>query len=185
MEERYKIEIVNVVVSAEIGKNIDLNKIANEVKDAEYKHKQFPGLVLRVKDPKAATLIFRSGKVICTGSKSVEEANRAVRQAVKIISKLGIPVSLEPEVKVQNLVATADLGVFFNLHAIAIGLGLENIEYEPEQFPGLIYRLNKPRVVMLVFPSGKIVITGGKSVEAVVKAVEVISEELSSIGLMD
>ncbi len=180
----YNIKIENVVASTQIGENIDLNKIAKEVKDAEYKPKQFPGLVLRTKEPKAAALVFRSGKVVCTGSKSVEDARRAVKQVVKIIKSLGIKVFDEPDVKVQNIVASADLGVDLNLNAIAIGLGLENIEYEPEQFPGLVYRLDNPRVVVLIFGSGKMVVTGGKEPEDAKRAVERISEELTALGLM-
>jgi transcription initiation factor TFIID TATA-box-binding protein len=184
MKRDFKIKIENVVASTQIGENIDLNKIAREVKDAEYKPKQFPGLVLRTKEPKAAALVFRSGKVVCTGSKSVEDARRAVKQVVRIIGSLGIPVIEEPDVKVQNIVASADLGVDLNLNAIAIGLGLENIEYEPEQFPGLVYRLDKPRVVVLIFGSGKMVVTGGKDPEDARKAVERIAEELEALGLM-
>ncbi|OYT33756.1 TATA-box-binding protein [Archaeoglobales archaeon ex4484_92] len=180
----YKIKIENVVASTQIGENIDLNKIAREIKDSEYKPKQFPGLVLRTKEPKAAALVFRSGKVVCTGSKSVEDARRAVKQIVKMLKEIDIPVIDEPDVKVQNIVASADLGVDLNLNAIAIGLGLENIEYEPEQFPGLVYRLNNPRVVVLIFGSGKMVVTGGKSPEDAKKAVERISEELRTLGLM-
>jgi len=180
----YKIKIENVVASTQIGENIDLNKIAREIKDSEYKPKQFPGLVLRTKDPKAAALVFRSGKVVCTGSKSVEDARRAVKQIVNMLSKIGISVIPDPDVKVQNIVASADLGVDLNLNAIAIGLGLENIEYEPEQFPGLVYRLDSPRVVVLIFGSGKMVVTGGKSPEDARKAVERIAEELRTLGLM-
>ena len=180
----YKIKIENVVASTQIGENIDLNKISREIKDSEYKPKQFPGLVLRTKEPKAAALVFRSGKVVCTGSKSVEDARRAVKQIVKMLKEIGISVIDEPEVKVQNIVASADLGVDLNLNAIAIGLGLENIECEPEQFPGLVYRLDNPRVVVLIFGSGKMVVTGGKSPEDARKAVERISEELRTLGLM-
>jgi len=155
------------------------------VKDAEYKRKQFPGLVLRIKDPKAATLIFRSGKVICTGSKSVEDVNRAIRQVVNILDELESPVILNPEIKIQNIVASADLGVNLNLNAIAIGFGLENVEYEPEQFPALVYRLNNPRVVMLIFGTGKIVVTGGRNLDDVTKAVDNVTEELLALGLID
>ncbi|WP_202318509.1 TATA-box-binding protein [Archaeoglobus neptunius] len=180
----YKIKIENVVASTQIGENIDLNKISREIKDSEYKPKQFPGLVLRTKEPKAAALVFRSGKVVCTGSKSVEDARRAVKQIVKMLREIDIPVIDEPDVKVQNIVASADLGVDLNLNAIAIGLGLENIEYEPEQFPGLVYRLDNPRVVVLIFGSGKMVVTGGKSPDDARRAVERISEELRTLGLM-
>jgi transcription initiation factor TFIID TATA-box-binding protein len=184
MKRDFKIKIENVVASTQIGENIDLNKIAREIKDADYKPKQFPGLVLRTKEPKAAALIFRSGKVVCTGSKSVEDARRAVKQIVKIVGSLGIPVIEEPEVKVQNIVASADLGSDLNLNAIAVGLGLENIEYEPEQFPGLVYRLRDPRVVVLIFGSGKMVVTGGKNPEDARRAVEKIAEELEALGLL-
>ncbi len=184
MTRDFKIKIENVVASTQIGENIDLNKIAREIPDADYKPKQFPGLVLRTKEPKAAALIFRSGKVVCTGSKSVEDARRAVKQIVKIVGSLGIPVIDEPEVKVQNIVASADLGTDLNLNAIAIGLGLENVEYEPEQFPGLVYRLRDPRVVVLIFGSGKMVVTGGKTPEDARRAVEKIAEELESLGLL-
>ncbi|MEM2070072.1 MAG: TATA-box-binding protein [Archaeoglobaceae archaeon] len=182
--EDYKIKIENVVASTQIGENIDLNKIAKEIKDSEYKPKQFPGLVLRTKEPKAAALVFRSGKVVCTGSKSIEEARRAVKQIVNILKGIGIEVIDEPDVRVQNIVASADLGVDLNLNAIAVGLGLENIEYEPEQFPGLVYRLDNPRVVVLIFGSGKMVVTGGKSPEDAQKAVARIADELRTLGLM-
>jgi transcription initiation factor TFIID TATA-box-binding protein len=184
MKRDFKIKIENVVASTQIGENIDLNKIAREIPDADYKPKQFPGLVLRTKEPKAAALIFRSGKVVCTGSKSVEDARRAVKQIVKIVGSLGIPVIEEPEVKVQNIVASADLGTDLNLNAIAIGLGLENVEYEPEQFPGLVYRLRDPRVVVLIFGSGKMVVTGGKTPDDARRAVERIAEELETLGLL-
>ncbi|MET1124010.1 MAG: TATA-box-binding protein [Archaeoglobaceae archaeon] len=180
----YKIKIENVVASTQIGENIDLNKIAREIKDSEYRPKQFPGLVLRTKEPKAAALIFRSGKVVCTGSKSVEDARRAVKEIVRMLKEIGIDVIDDPDVRVQNIVASADLGVDLNLNAIAVGLGLENIEYEPEQFPGLVYRLDDPRVVVLIFGSGKMVVTGGKSPDDARKAVERIAEELRTLGLM-
>jgi len=180
----YTIKIENVVASTQIGENIDLVKISKEIKDSEYKPKQFPGLVLRTSEPKAAALVFRSGKIVCTGSKSVEDARRAVKQIVKMLKGIGISVIDEPDVKVQNIVASADLGTDLNLNAIAVGLGLENVEYEPEQFPGLVYRLTDPRVVVLIFGSGKMVVTGGKSPEDAQKAVEKISKELKMLGLM-
>jgi len=184
MRRDFRIKIENVVASTQIGENIDLNKIAREIPDADYKPKQFPGLVLRTKEPKAAALIFRSGKVVCTGSKSVEDARRAVKQIVRIVGSLGIPVIEEPDVRVQNIVASADLGRELNLNAIAVGLGLENVEYEPEQFPGLVYRIRDPRVVVLIFGSGKMVVTGGKTPDDARKAVEKIADELETLGLL-
>jgi transcription initiation factor TFIID TATA-box-binding protein len=85
---------------------------------------------------------------------------------------------------VQNMVATANLGGELNLTETAIGLGLENIEYEPEQFPGLVYRIKEPKVALLLFSSGKIVCAGARNTDDVSKAVEKLSEELSSLGLL-
>ena len=82
------------------------------------------------------------------------------------------------------MVAMADLKADLNLNEVATGLGLENVEYEPEQFPGLVYRLKEPKVAMLLFASGKIVCTGARSTEDASKAVEKLSEELSSLGLL-
>jgi transcription initiation factor TFIID TATA-box-binding protein len=88
-----------------------------------------------------------------------------------------------PKIIVQNIVATADLGAELNLTETATGLGLENVEYEPEQFPGLVYRFKEPKVAMLLFSSGKIVCAGARSIEDASKAVEKLSDELSSLGL--
>jgi transcription initiation factor TFIID TATA-box-binding protein len=97
---------------------------------------------------------------------------------------LGIKIVEKPEIKIQNIVASANLGRVLNLNAIAIGLGLENVEYEPEQFPGLVYRMSSPKVVMLLFGSGKLVVTGGKKPEDAEVAVEKVVIELDGLGLL-
>ena len=89
-----------------------------------------------------------------------------------------------PEIVIQNIVATADVGGELNLTETAQGLGLDNVEYEPEQFPGLVYRIKEPKVAMLLFSSGKIVCAGARSTEDVSTAVEKLSEELTSLGLL-
>ncbi|EHP86587.1 TATA-box binding family protein [Methanotorris formicicus Mc-S-70] len=155
-----KIKIVNVVVSTQIGSDIDLEEAALILDNAEYEPEQFPGLVCRLSEPKVALLIFRSGKVNCTGAKSKEEAEVAIKKIIKELKDAGMDIIDDPEVKVQNMVATADLGIEPNLDDIA--LMIEGTEYEPEQFPGLVYRLDDPKVVVLIFGSGKVVITGLK-----------------------
>ena len=87
------------------------------------------------------------------------------------------------KIVIVNIVATASLKGELNLSEVAVGLGLENVEYEPEQFPGLVYRMDEPRVVILIFSTGKIVCTGGKKVEDIPKAVEQLSERLILEGL--
>lgn len=312
------VKIQNVVTSATLNEKIDLERIATAVEDIEYEPEQFPGLVLRLEDPKTATLVFGSGKLVCTGAKSPEESRRAIYKIIELLKKENTPipdpqwqvrwsgggtqhtfegkiaaqsvknvryvdedprkknlskdkvkhdkntitfegyawegqrgVNFEaegvisfdvkqdseyrpefvfvgknkinppeipfelreqptlsgydsinpvreprhipgedagffvwfrgPEIVVQNIVASADLGVELNLDAIVFGL--PNCEYEPEQFPGLIYRLKKPKVVLLLFGSGKIVCTGAKTREDVENAIVEVRRALRKIGV--
>jgi transcription initiation factor TFIID TATA-box-binding protein len=133
-------------------------------------------------EPKAAALIFGSGKIVCTGAKSIADVRLAIKRIVEEIRKAGMEIPGEPEVIVQNVVATANLGAELNLDAIAIGL--DNTEYEPEQFPGLVYRMKDPKVVLLLFGSGKIVITGAKSLEDAERAAENVTMKLEELELL-
>jgi transcription initiation factor TFIID TATA-box-binding protein len=179
-----KIKIENVVASTTLGEDLDLQKISLALDGAEYEPEQFPGLIYRIKEPKTATLLFRSGKVVCTGAKSLEDVKRAVMIVSKEVAKVGIKVFKNPQIEVQNIVASSDLESEINLNAIALSLGLEKVEYEPEQFPGLVYRLDVPKVVVLLFGSGKLVCTGAKKPEDVEKAVERIMAELRAASLL-
>jgi transcription initiation factor TFIID TATA-box-binding protein len=152
---------------------------------AEYEPEKFPGLIFRLKNPKSATLLFRSGKLVCTGSRSPEIANQAIQTVVAHVRKAGIPITGTPKVEIQNIVASADLGQPLNLNAIAISLGLEKVEYEPEQFPGLVYRFSDPKVVILLFGSGKIVCTGARTPHDVEVAVDKLTEELRSADMLN
>jgi len=179
-----KIKIENVVASTTLGDDLDLQKISLALEGAEYEPEQFPGLIYRIKEPKTATLLFRSGKVVCTGAKSMEDVKRAVSIVSREVEKAGIKVYKTPQIEVQNIVASSDLENEINLNAIALSLGLEKVEYEPEQFPGLVYRLDEPRVVVLLFGSGKLVCTGAKRPEDVEKAVQKIMAELRAANLL-
>src|SRR6266571_5170687 len=148
-----KFRIENVVASTSLGHELDLKAIALALGGSEYEPEQFPGLIYRIKDPKTAILLFRSGKVVCTGAKSLEN----VKMAIELVAK-------------QN--------------AVAITLGLGAVEYEPEQFPGLVYRIDEPKVVLLMFGSGKVVCTGARKPADVEKAVEKITAELKANGLL-
>jgi len=179
------INVVNVVASAKLAEAFDLPKIEAELEGVEYNKKKFPGLVYRVKAPKAAFLIFTSGKIVCTGSKNIEDVRTVITTLAKTLKSIGFEkIDLEPEIHVQNIVASADLKTDLNLNAVALCLGIENIEYEPEQFPGLVYRIKQPRVVVLIFGSGKLVITGGKSPEECEEGVRIVRMQLKNMGLL-
>ncbi len=173
-----------MVASANLGTELNLQALAVSLDGADYEPERFPGLVYRIKDPKTATLLFHSGKIVCTGAKSLEQVKRAIDKVVVQIRMSGISLDSEPETTVQNIVATSDLGKNINLSIIAITLGLERVEYEPEQFPGLVYRLDEPKVVMLLFSSGKVVCTGARTPQDVGAALDRITEELNAAGLL-
>ena len=179
-----EVKVENIVASTIFAEKLDLDVIAKSLEEAEYEPEQFPGLVYRLKNPKTATLLFRSGKSNCTGAKNVEDVRKTIDIIAEKLKKLGMDVHKNLEIVVQNMVATADLGGELNLSEVAISLGLENVEYEPEQFPGLVYRIREPKVAMLLFGSGKIVCAGAKKVEDVSTAVETLLEKLSSMGLL-
>ena len=183
-ETKKSIKIENVVASTAIGAKLDLNQVISVFEGAEYNKERFPGVVYRTKSPKTASLIFGSGKIVCTGAKSIADVDVGLSKVFEKLREMGIQIMDKPEIKIQNIVASANLGRVLNLNAIAIGLGLENVEYEPEQFPGLVYRMSSPKVVMLLFGSGKIVITGGKKPEDAEVAVEKIVIELDGLGLL-
>jgi transcription initiation factor TFIID TATA-box-binding protein len=166
------VQIQNVVAVASLNQKIDLLAIMKVFRSAEYRPKKFPGLVYRLKRPKTATLIFGSGKMVCTGAKSEKQARSAVRKVVRELKNNGIIILEKPEIEITNIVASADLGGRIDLEMV--GEVMDNAMYEPEQFPGLIYRMTEPKVVFLLFSSGKIVITGGKSEEEVKQAAEKI-----------
>jgi len=163
------IKIQNVVASVTLNQKVDLNAVVKSFPGVEYRPEQFPGLVFRIKRPKTATLIFNSGKMVCTGAKSEKESRRAVMKVVKELKKGGIIIISKPELKIQNIVASASLGGRIDLEQAVTTLG--KTMYEPEQFPGLIYRMDEPKVVILVFASGNLVCTGAKKEQDVYDAV--------------
>jgi transcription initiation factor TFIID TATA-box-binding protein len=168
----YDVKIQNVVASATLDQKINLLDIIKVFRNVEYRPKQFPGLVFRLKRPKTATLIFSSGKMVCTGAKSEKQARSAVKNVVRELKANGIIILGKPKIVIQNMVASANLHGKIDLETMSDIL--ENVMYEPEQFPGLIYRMTEPKVVLLVFASGKLVITGAKREEQVHEAVDKI-----------
>jgi len=185
LEQKYPeptIEIQNVVASVTLNQRLDLNAIQSAFPEAEYKPAQFPGLVFRLAKPKTATLIFSSGKMVCTGAKSEDEAIKAVKIVVRLLKRENFLIREEPIIEIQNIVASIDLHGRINL--IQAAQSLENVMYEPEQFPGLIYRMASPKVVILMFASGKLVCTGAKYEKEVYEAIRILRNELIEKGLI-
>ena len=176
------IRIQNVVASVSLNQKFDLNAIVQGNPLAEYYPEKFPGLVFRIKKPKTVMLIFRTGKMVCTGAKSGNDAKRAVKTVIRELKASGIIIPGKPEIKIVNIVATANLWGHVELEDCAYIL--RKTMYEPEQFPGLIYRMDEPKVVILLFASGKLVCTGATKEEDVYVAVDSLHKTLKENGLI-
>ena len=176
---KYEIKIQNIVVSSSLEHDIPLIKLAEALPNTEYNPEQFPGLVMRIKEPKTSALIFSSGKIVCTGAKSIAKVKLAVQEIIKNISKIKIKIKIKPVIKVQNMVASGNIHMDINLNSLA--MELENTEYEPEQFPGLVYKLPGTRATFLLFSYGKIVCTGTRSESKLKEAVEMLVQTLNNL----
>jgi len=176
------VSIQNVVASASLKQRLDLESIVRVFPGVEYRPEQFPGLVYRLKKPKTATLIFSSGKMVCTGARSERLAKRAVMKVVKELKRNGIVIVAKPEIQVQNIVASGDLSGRIDLEKTTYAL--KKTMYEPEQFPGLIYRMDNPKTVMLLFASGKFVCTGARSESQVYESVKNLQMNLEKAKLI-
>jgi transcription initiation factor TFIID TATA-box-binding protein len=176
------ITIQNIVSTGTLNQKVDLNAVVKSYPGVEYRPEQFPGLVFRLKRPKTATLIFSSGKMVCTGARSEKESRVAIMKVVKELKKVGIIILKKPSFKVVNIVASASLGGNVELEKTVVAL--RHTMYEPEQFPGLIYRMDEPKVVILIFASGNLVVTGAKVEQDVYDAVRKLHVSLEEQNLI-
>ena len=157
------LKIQNIVATTSLKVPVSLTKLARSQSNTEYNPETFPGLVLRIKKPKSAVLVFSSGNLVCTGTKSTAQVRLVIQQVIKQLKRIGIRVKEKPRINVQNIVASGSIDLLLNLNVLA--LELENTEYEPEQFPGLVYKLVTPTATFLLFTNGKLVCTGTKNRE--------------------
>jgi transcription initiation factor TFIID TATA-box-binding protein len=155
------LKVQNIVATTSLGKPVSLIKLAKSEANTEYNPEQFPGLVLRIKKPKSAVLVFSSGNLVCTGTKSIGQVKEVINIVIKTLRKIGVKITEKPKINVQNIVASGSVNLTLNLNALL--LELENTEYEPEQFPGLVYKLDEPNATFLLFSNGKLVCTGTKN----------------------
>mmetsp|Transcript_200 Transcript_200/g.398 ORF Transcript_200/g.398 Transcript_200/m.398 type:complete len:200 (-) Transcript_200:736-1335(-) len=163
-------QLQNIVSTVNMGCRLDLKQIALKARNAEYNPKRFAAVIMRIRDPKTTALIFASGKMVCTGAKSEEASRLAARKYARIVSKLGFPAEFK-DFKIQNIVGSCDVKFPIRLEGLAFAHGSFS-SYEPELFPGLIYRMVNPKIVLLIFVSGKIVLTGAKVRQEIYDAFE-------------
>lgn len=174
-----KTSVVNMVISTALEEHINLDKLASTLPNTEYNPEQFPGLIMRIKDPKTSALIFTSGRVVCTGARNIEDAEKSIQRIIESLKKIKVNIKIKPVLHVQNMVASGQLGFDLNLNKLAITLN--NVEYEPEQFPGLVYKIKEPKTSFLLFGNGKIVVTGIKNEEDLKKSVKILEDTLAKV----
>ena len=176
------IKIQNIVASVSLNQKINLHEIVEKFPQTEYNPSVFPGLVFRLKKPKTATLIFGTGKMVCTGAKSEKQSRSAVEKVVKELRQQGIQITEKPVVIIQNIVASAELGGEIDLESLVYKL--KRVMYEPEQFPGAVFRMDELHVVFLIFSAGKLVCVGAKKEGQVYEAVDKIQQLLEEKELI-
>uniref|UniRef100_A0A8C3QBK4 TATA-box binding protein n=1 Tax=Geospiza parvula TaxID=87175 RepID=A0A8C3QBK4_GEOPR len=147
----------NIVSTVNLACKLDLKNIALHARNAEYNPKRFAAVIMRIRQPRTTALIFSSGKMVCTGAKSEEQSRLAARKYARVVQKLGFPAKFL-DFKIQNMVGSCDVRFPIRLEMESVSPHVRG--YEPELFPGLVYRMVKPRIVLLIFVSGKVVLTG-------------------------
>lgn len=171
--------VQNIVATTSLGKPVPLTKLARTQSNTEYNPEQFPGLVLRIKKPKSAVLVFSSGNLVCTGTKSIAQVKEVIQQVIKQLRKIQVKITDKPKINVQNIVASGSIDLKLNLNLLA--LQLENTEYEPEQFPGLVYKLAAPTATFLLFSNGKLVCTGTKNREQLEESMKQLNKNIKAV----
>ncbi|MAG22093.1 MAG: TATA-box-binding protein [Candidatus Diapherotrites archaeon] len=171
-----KYQIVNLVASSNLNATLDLYNLAISVPNIEYEPEQFPGAILKLKEPKVSMLLFKNGKVICSGASNEGEIALGIRKASKLIHEIQKSVKVQKRVKytVVNLVATANLNQSLDLFQTA--MKLDNVEYEPEQFPGAILRIADPKLTLLLFKNGKMICAGARKESMLKKGLKIVQE---------
>jgi transcription initiation factor TFIID TATA-box-binding protein len=184
-EKEFRVE--NVVATASLNEPLELDAIVKAFPWTEWRPEVFPGLAFRLKRPKTCTLLFKTGRMVCTGAKSEREAGKAVLKVVRQLKKAGIITTprVKPEMRIQNIVASGSLGSPVDLEGLCQRTRVgESVMYEPEQFPGAIYRMESPSIVFLIFSVGKIVCVGAKKEKEFYEAVETLRRRLEEMDVL-
>jgi len=179
------LKIENIVMAGRIAESLDIEYIASKLDGCVFKKNKFPGAVYHMKEPKMVALLFSTGKIVLTGITCMDNFQKGLDALIRQVNDLGIRTSSKPDVSINNMVCSYDTGLKINLTKVIVTFNYEKIEYEPEQFPGLVYRISDPKIVVLIFSSGKIILTGGKNIVDVKSAIDQTVGKLESIGSVE
>ncbi|KAF1074376.1 TATA-box-binding protein [Methanogenium sp. MK-MG] len=179
--EYSSLKIENIVASGSVAEAIDIEYISGVLDGCELNKAKFPGAIYHMKNPDIALLLFSSGKIVMTGISNNDEFREGLITIVRQLNEFGIKTIETPDVVISNMVCSYDSGNFINLNKVVITLNHESVEYEPEQFPGLVYRMTDPKVVALLFSSGKVILTGAKNLDDVKLSIDYLKNKLKQI----
>ncbi|MCX6699174.1 MAG: TATA-box-binding protein [Methanomicrobiales archaeon] len=181
-KEKYpSLKIQNMVMTGRIADSLDIQYIADKLDGCTYTKKKFPGAVYHMKEPKIVALLFNSGKIVLTGITCKDDFQKGLKVLTSQLNGLGVRTLAVPDISVKNMVCSYDTGLKISLARVIATFTYEKIEYEPEQFPGLVFRIAEPKIVILIFSSGKIVLTGGTNIEDVKSAIDQLMKKLTPI----
>ena len=159
-------QIKNVVSTARLNTDLNLLDIAVRGKNTEYNSRKFRAVFMTNRELRTTASIFANGKIVCTGAQSEADSHLTAKWCAKAVRKLGYKDASLSDFSVQNMAGTWNLGHRIGLQDLHDSLtksGLKDFSYAPELFPGLIFRMARPKVVLKIFASGKIGITGAKN----------------------
>lgn len=178
-------DLVNLVGSLRLERELDLSTLSTDLDNTEYHPETYPSMIYRPFEGTGVSILTpSSGRLAIVGAKSKEELVDAVEEFLSAIYELGIETDkTSDDILIQNVVVNYDFEREFDLSVVAVALDLNNIEYEPEQFPGLIYRSHSGNATVLVFASGKVVITGAKTFSKAIQSCNELYEQLEGIGV--
>jgi transcription initiation factor TFIID TATA-box-binding protein len=178
-----EVTIENIITYTYIADKLNIEEIAEKLPEFKFNPDEFSGLTLKLENPNAAVLLLPDGKAICTGTKKIEDAENAVNKTIEKLKDIEKRLKKNPKIEIQNIIASTDLKKEFNLQLISKELPLEKIDYEPNKFPGLIYRMDDIGASFLIFSSGKIICTGVKTTEEATNGIKMMEEKITSLGV--
>ena len=177
-----ELKIVNVVATARVCDKLNLADVLLKIKNAHKGKNGFSGIIY--KRGKASVIVFKSGKVACTGALTTRGAKMAINYLISDLKNIGVKINDDINFNISNVVMSGELKSRINLYKLLLALGHDRIEYDPEQFPAAVYKVRDPKSVILIFSNGKLVATGSPSAKILQSNVDMLNDELNELGMV-
>ena len=176
--------IENVIVTTEVNANLNFKSVASSLENVEYDPTVFPGIVIKLDNPKTATFLLKNGRMVCSGGRSFKESRQALETVARKLKGAGIELNEELDIDIRNIIVSVDLKPRLRLEEVAEGFSWKNIKYEPDVFEGLVYQTELESVEILLFDSGKLVCQGARKLSEINKVLDKFINRIHSVGLI-